>query len=60
MTDDVMTLGQAAERLFRSLQIGTDRTLKRVPYDMVDEYTPDGWVVVERHATYVTMEKIGG
>lgn len=33
---------------------------KRVPYDMVDEYTPEGWVVVERHDTYVTMEKIGG
>jgi len=30
---------------------------KRVPYDMVDEYTPQGWVVVERHATYVTLEK---
>lgn len=30
---------------------------KRVPYGMVDEYEPEGWVVVERHDTYVTMER---
>lgn len=54
------TLAEAIEEALGALAAGTFRNIKRVPYDMVDEYTPDGWVVVERHATYVTLEKTGG
>lgn len=55
-----MSLGEAAELAWKEIVAGTFRNLKRVPYDMVDEYTPEGWVVVERHGTYVTLEKIEG
>lgn len=33
---------------------------KRVPHGMIREYAALGWVVVDRHDTYVTMEKMGG
>ena len=53
------TLAEAIEEAISAFAAGTYREIKRVPYDMVDEYTPEGWVVMERHDTYVTLEKAG-
>lgn len=54
------TLAETIEEAISAIAAGTFRNIKRVPYDMVDEYTPEGWVIVERHGTYVTLEKIEG
>lgn len=59
MTNNECTLAEAVESLLGQIASGTFRNLKRVPYDMISDYTRDGWVVVERHETYATLEKIG-